>query len=350
MSGDGAGPIVIRCDAGREDGLGHLSRCLALADWLADAQGRGPLFVTHAPDGLAVGFIESRGHAVALSPALAGGEEDLAFLGDHLGRAEGRSLLLLDSRRLDGAYVERCRARAAVACLDDEELRDLPCDLLVNGHVWVTEESYPARAGRRVLAGADYNLIPPAYFADGRAAAEPGAPLRVLVTLGGEDPHNHTAWVVEQLGDLLAAQSVTLVIGPAHPAPATTKHMAWATWPQGRVVESPPGLATLIAEADLAITAGGTTCYELAAARVPQLAIIVEEHQRALVESLERHGCLLGLGSYAELPRERARETLADILQSAERRRAMAEAAATLFKDSGLPRVGAALLGLREAP
>lgn len=344
MSGDAAVPIYFRCDGGREDGLGHLSRCLALADWLAAEAGVKPVFLTHAPDGLGQGFIESRGHDCLLSPALAGGDEDLGFVLDELSRGAERPILVIDSRRIGPDYVSACRDRGAVACLDDESLRDLPCDLLINGHVWVSAESYPARAARRVLAGADYNLIPPSLFAAESQSAATADPLHVLITLGGEDPHNHTAWVVESCADLLIGLGTTIVIGPAHPTPATTKHMAQASLPRARVIESPPSLAPYIAEADLAITAGGITCYELAAARVPQLAIMVEEHQQPLVEALERHGCLLSLGSYADLPRDAARETLQRLIQSTEARSALSQAAAALFPSSGLSRVGEAIL------
>ena len=299
--------------------------------------------MTHAPDGLARNFIESRGHDCLPSPALAGGGEDLDFLLGTLSEVSEKPHLVVDSRRVAADYLDACRGPSVVTCLDDEALRDLPCDLLINGHVWVTPESYPPRADRRVLAGADYNLIPPSLFAERAAGGERRA-LRVLITLGGEDPHNHTAWAVKSFADLLSEAETTVAIGPAHPTPATTKHMALASLPKARVIESPPSLAPHIAEADLAITAGGITCYELAAARVPQLAIVVEEHQRSLVEALERRGCLIALGSYAELPREPARDTLRRLLDSAERRDELSKAAAELFPSSGLPRVGEAIL------
>jgi len=57
----------------------------------------------------------------------------------------------------------------------------------------------------------------------------------------------------------------------------------------------------LIARADVAISAGGTTCYELAAARVPAAAVAVEPHQVLWIESLERAGTLLRLDRDGEM-------------------------------------------------
>jgi len=345
MSEDGPIPVYFRCDGGREDGLGHLSRCLVLAERLGEDTGSAPIFITYAPDGVGERFIEGRGFHSLPSPAPAGAAQDLASLRETLRQAGGRRpLLVIDSRRVDGAYVEACRREAFVACLDDEELRDLPCDLLINSHVWVTAESYAPRAGRRVLAGADHNLIAPDLFAGPKRPLADGGPLQVLVTLGGEDPHNHTAWVLANLGDLLLAHRVTVILGPAHPDPVAARRLAHDCLPSAEVVDSPSGLAHYISAADLAITAGGITCTELAAARVPQLAIVVEDHQWPQVEALEARGCLVALGSHAGLPRDEARRTLARFLGSSQARGEMAEAAAALFPESGVPRVCAAIL------
>ena len=250
----------------------------------------------------------------------------------------------LDARVFENVRAASTRERALTVCLDDEALRELPCDLLVNGNLWATAARYAPSPGRRVLAGPAFNLIRTDYFAAAGGPSRDRAPLRVLVTFGGEDPHNHTLWVLERLGDLLAEHEVTLVVGPAHPDPTSVRRAATARLPGARIADAPAALIPFIAASDLAITAGGTTCYELAAARVPQLAIAVEDHQKTLIEALAARGCLTIMGAHDDLETARARDLLAGLLGSAEARGRQAEAAAALFPGSGLPAIAAAIL------
>lgn len=345
-----AAPIYFRCDGGREDGLGHLSRCLALADALA-APGGSAIVLTHSPDGVGADAVARRGHRSRLAPESAGRGADLQFVLDVIqGEQESgrRPILVVDSRCVDEDYVRACSELCFSVCLDDEQLRDLPCDVLINGHVWVSVDDYPARAGRTVLAGSRYNLVRQDYF---REKADEGASpagtqsgsLSVLITLGGEDPGNHTCWLVEQLADLLAAQATTIVVGPAHPDPESVQRAVARHLPSAEVVRDPPSMVPYITAAEVAITAGGTTCYELAAARVAQAAIAIEDHQERLVAALEERGCLVALGNHRDLSADAVREAIADLLGSADLRQAMHRSQAALFPASGVPAISEAV-------
>lgn len=341
-------PLYVRCDAGREDGLGHLSRCLSLADALHAANTAPATFVTHAPEDVGAAAITTRGHEYLAAADHAGSDEDLRFmtglLHDARQRHGAKPLLVLDSRRIDSDYARHCGDHTVVACFDDEALRDLACDILINSNVWVSAESYPARNGRRVVAGPAYNLIREAFFDTPQRRADVSKPLRVLITLGGEDPQNHTRWIVETLSDLLRDHAVTIIVGPAHPDPASVRLAADRHLPEAEIVSDPAAMAPYLTAAEVAITAGGTTCYELAAARVAQAAIVIEDHQQALVDALATQGCLVPIGRYDKLDTAQARRSVARLLASPEERATMAAAAAALFPRSGLATVADAIL------
>ena len=336
--------LLFRCDAGPIDGLGHLSRCLNLADALAADGGKDPLFVSYDPDGFAAERIAGRGYRCTRAEARAGETEERGTVLELLREAGGagaRPILVLDSKSAGPDYAADCRDAAFLVCLDDQELRDLPCDLLLNAHPWIEAGAYPASNGRTVLAGAAYNLVPAEAFQAARRPSEPS--LSVLITLGGEDPANHTVWALRTFSDLLAPHAVTVVVGPAHPDPDSV-HEAAAALPDCRIETAPASLLPLARAADVAVTAGGMTCYELAAARVAQAAIAVEDHQWPLVEALAARGCLTVLGAETAIPEAPARATLATLLDDPATRDAMAAAAAALLPRSGLRAVAAAII------
>ncbi|MFM6455177.1 MAG: glycosyltransferase, partial [Planktothrix sp.] len=65
-----------------------------------------------------------------------------------------------------------------------------------------------------------------------------------------------------------------------------------------RNVTNMPGL---IAWADVAISAGGSTCWELAFMGLPSILLVLAENQRAVVEGLEKCGCCINLGWHEKL-------------------------------------------------
>lgn len=287
--------LALRCDAGADHGLGHLSRCLAIAD-AARQDGVATLFVMEAPATLQ-DLVCGRGHAVTATGAAARGtDEATAFAGAVTAAVGDRPVaVLIDGKYVDAAYIEACRAARPgdrVAALDDEGLRDLPVDVLVNPHPFVGTGDYAARPGRALLLGPRYNTVRGAYFDAAGVADRRG----VLITLGGEDPENHAAWLLEALADLLADHPVEVVQGPAHPDPAALHAAIAAHAPHATLTIAPPDLEAPMRRARVALSAGGTTCYELMAAGIATAVVAVEPHQRVLIGALRQLGTIIDLG------------------------------------------------------
>lgn len=325
--------VLLRCDAGGDYGLGHAARCLTLAGAFA-VVGGAPRFVVQpgSPEGRA--FVVNQGMPVAVSPALAGEAEDAAFVVEQLEDCGPRAILVLDSRDIPAGKGAHYGARVVTLVIDDQEPRDIPCDLLLNYHPWIARSEYPSAPERQLLLGMDYNLVAEDYFADNEEPA--GGVPRVLITMGGQDPHNDTLRIIETCGDLLAGHEVDVVVGPSHPAPATVETALARQLPRGRLHRAPRGLAALVKRAGLAFTAGGTTCYEIAAARVPMAALPVEPHQVPLVESLARLGVLLRLDTQAD---RIDRSVVLQLLQGATLRASLVARQRGLIRSPGALRV-----------
>lgn len=204
------------------------------------------------------------------------------------------SALILDSRDLSRATSSGYRGNWVSVCIDDEALRDLQCNMLVNYHPWVGAASYPPQPGRELLAGPAYNLVAEPYFECAKPLlAQRKDPDRLLLTMGGEDPGNHTCKVIETCHELLSALEVDIVIGPSHPGPGAIESHAKRFLERFHLHHAPSGLHELVRAADIAISAGGTTCYELCAARVPTAVVAIEPHQEQLAESLRCSGAVI---------------------------------------------------------
>ncbi len=326
--------VLFRCDGGPVHGFGHVSRCVALADAFSAAATGAPLFLTFSPDGAAKKFIADRGFTAVDAAGKAGSSADLSGLRAGLLEMPLPRLAVIDSREIGSQYCRSLRDLAIVLCLDDEECRNLACDILVNSHPWIDDTDYPNLPGRVLLTGPRYNTLSSDIFCrtDDRDRSHVE---RILITLGGEDPHDHTSWFIENCADLLTPFTVDIVVGPAHPDPQRVRDIVADLLPSANLSVAPSGLGRFIQSADIAISAGGITCYELAAAGVPTLAIMVEDHQNTLIASLERHGCLIRLGGYDDLTAEGVRRVFSSLVADGALRTRLSTTGVSLFAGPG---------------
>jgi UDP-2,4-diacetamido-2,4,6-trideoxy-beta-L-altropyranose hydrolase len=326
--------VLFRCDAGKEDGLGHVMRCLTLADAMR-SQGETVTFCSVIGSQM-VGAerIEARGFPCIAAAGPAASQADKDALADL-----SRDVFIIDSRRATAGYVNGAAKQGFTVVIDDDGMVGLDADIVINSELDPASERYPDRASRRFdLFGPRYNLIDPAMFAARPLAA---VTQRLLVTFGGEDPFNHTRWALDSLAPTIAGLAVTVVTGPAHPDPVSARVAAAKIG--ATVIDAPMSLTPHILNSDLAITAGGTTCYELAAAGVPMLAIGIEPHQKHLIDALAARGACLPLGMGFDIDVVQASCALRPLIEDSDARSRMRAAEQALFPGPGAPLIADAI-------
>ena len=79
----------------------------------------------------------------------------------------------------------------------------------------------------------------------------------------------------------------------------------------------------LMAWADLAISGGGSTCWELAFMGLPALAVVLADNQLGVVEELDGRGIVLGLGRFGRLTVDALSSAVRRLLDDRERRAEM---------------------------
>ncbi len=338
--------LVVRTDGGPNIGGGHVMRCLALAQAWSDAGGR-------------VGFC-----AAILSPSLrqrlACENFDVFEIGAAAGAAGdadatvaaaaalGASSVVVDGYHLPADYRRRLRqAGLKVAALDDNGERGrYPDDLVINQNRHAAPELYRERASHtRLLLGTDYALLRREFRNwRGPSRSFPAAARRVLVTLGAADPDNVTSDVVACLGSALsAATEVVVLVGGSNPH-ADAIGVRAQRLPACRLIhDAADEMPDLMAAADLAVCAGGSTMWEMACMGVPFIAVVIADNQRAAVQAMARDG-------YPTLDRETVGRDLPGIVTalaaSSGRRRELSYTGRRLVDGKGVERVCAVLRDL----
>jgi spore coat polysaccharide biosynthesis predicted glycosyltransferase SpsG len=294
--------IVIRTDAARELGMGHVYRVLALAHELAPHR---LLVVTSADKPLGGQFFDRTPF-----PHLAVDGEQ-RFL-DEVARAEA-DLVILDLLDTEASFIEKIRnARPDVKVISFEDhgtgahdVDLLVCDIYEN----------PAVPRDRQLVGITHALLAPTFETVPRASREPADVAEVLVLFGGTDPSGLAIKSLRALQAIAYRGHVTVVRGlGADPLDVAQFDL------DAEVHTDVTNMAALMSTADLALSSAGRTLAELATIGVPTLCLAQNSKELRHTHSTVDHGVvLLGLGS--EVADDELTAALRDLIDDRERRR-----------------------------
>lgn len=272
--------LFIRADGNSETGLGHIMRCLSIADGLA---GLGVQTVFLTADGRPEDLIRGRGYGVqVLDTDYRQMEGELPVLRDKI-KENGIPFLLIDSYFAGKEYLEAVSGLVRTGCLDDFGRERLPVDLIINYNIYAQSLPYGDlyRDGvrpARLLLGAGYAPLR-AAFGSTPYTVRPKAE-KVLVTTGGADAYHAAARFVEaMLKDSRGRDSVYHVVsGPFHTGREELLELGRAH-ENVHIHENVTRMAELMAECDVAVSAAGSTLYELCALGVPTVYFYFVENQ-----------------------------------------------------------------------
>jgi UDP-2,4-diacetamido-2,4,6-trideoxy-beta-L-altropyranose hydrolase len=285
-----APPLVVFAPAsGPGVGGGHVMRGLTLAEALARRGARCVFAVK--PDG---GAILARFAARPVETALTSDEPLPAVLA----RLQPQ-VLVLDDYGTTPAEEAALKGGARLVVMDDLADRAHPADLLVDpGHGRLAadyEDLLPPACVR--LIGPAYALVRPAFAALRQSALTRPVvdqPRRLFVSFGLSDVEGIAGRAAALVRAVMPdAQIDVALAASAESLPALTQMAA----EDGRLrlhVDA-TDVAALMAEADLALGAGGASTWERACLGLPTLAVVVADNQRAMIGRMAAEGLLLSV-------------------------------------------------------
>lgn len=342
-------PLLVRADASAVLGAGHVMRCLALAQgWRA--RGGFVRFLSHRPDAALARHFESCGADVLDLDACYPDRRDLdltiAILRQTAAAAEASPWVVLDGYHFDLDYQQSLR-RAGGRLLvidDDARLARYDADLIANHGLHALQLDYPAAStdsGAWLLLGTRHALLRQEFMRwRGFERKVADRAKNVLVTLGGGAAHPALIEVIAALQTVNdPALEVRVVVGPLHPL-----RRGFEQGSHIHLETAVSDMSKLMAWADLAIAAGGTTAWELAFMQTPMLLVAVADNQLGVAESLDEFGAAEFLGPADSLKAPELAQAVQGIMADPQRRRRMARRGAQLVDGRGVERVIAALL------
>lgn len=355
-----AAQVTFRTDASLEIGAGHVMRCLTLADTLSE-RGAYCRFICREHPGNLVDVVQRRGHEAVVLPTphylcsqslesdhelahsawLHGNwEEDAAQTRDTLENLIS-DWLVVDHYALDRGWENALRERARhMMVIDDLADRNHECDLLLDQNLFESPDvRYRGRipAGSTTLFGPHYALLRK-EFQDFRASslAIRSRPelRRLLIFMGGSDPANETLKVLDGVRiSRVQLQSIDIIVGQSY-AFMDLLCKSIQSLPNACLHVQTDDMASLLAQADLAITGGGSVTWEKCALGVPSLVLVLGDNQAPIAEWVHDAGAQRTLGCGEAVSTDTIAQALQqiepdDLLEMSRRARAICDGGGT---------------------
>jgi len=282
--------LLLRADASSAIGVGHVMRCLALAQAWQDAGGIAEFVSAELPARLVERLCRER-IAYTHLHTVVGSEVD-ATETRALAEENDTAWIVVDGYRLGADYYERVRASGRrVLALDDMVHVDrYAVDVLLNQNLSADRANYVGRVDgtTELLLGPRFSLLRREFRTATLAARLPAhTPRRVLVSFGGGDAENYTGRILKNLiGSGRRDLTVVVLAGAANPHVAALRSLGECAQFPCEVRVNVENVAAVMAWADAAITAAGSTVWELASMRLPALVGALEDNQLAGLPAL----------------------------------------------------------------
>lgn len=333
--------VGILVDTNPISGLGHINRCLGIAEGFKE-NGVEAIFIINNlyPS---INIIDS-GFKVIQS-------EIVCNILVYKVINQKIQIIIIDSYSLNKDFFIELRDKipeVIILLIDDDGSRaDYPVDGFINFNLGAEASLYP-------LALQQYSVIGPEFYPLRRGITDikprkvdllEKRPQKFLLTLGASDPEDQTRRLVNILRSLEEIKEIKVIVGKGYKflgeLMAETNNDA-----RCHIIYNPQNMAEMLAESELAITAGGVTLIELLYYKVPVFIISLAENQIKPAVKVQESGCGFYIGHYSKLTNEEIKEKITEYYKNIEKIKLVIRTSKCLIDGNGRERLSKIILNI----
>lgn len=286
--------IIFRADGNGLIGSGHIMRCLSIAVALRQL-GEESLFLLG--DSTMQHIVKERGFQVQiLESHYDNMESESNTIKQYLTRG---NLVVVDSYYVTKLYLDSLMKSAIIVYIDDLMKVPTNVDFIINYNCYADQKLYKTvpKAKNSYLLGTTY--VPLREEFQNIPYVVRKKCTKILITTGGTDEFNISGQILEKICAVkeLKEMEFLVVVGAMNKHLEMLKSLA-KKYNQIRICTNVVCMSELMRESDIAISAAGSTLYELCAVGVPTVSFSFVDNQDQAITCMESMGNLLSAGRY----------------------------------------------------
>lgn len=246
-------------------------------------------------------------------------------------------LLITDSYFVREIYFEETKKIfKKTAYIDDTNKYYFNVDFLINQNIDAKDFHYKVNCDTRLLLGTDYLLLRDEFRNLQKKNIKDNVE-DIMITIGGADPYKLTEKILNYVGKM--DYKFHVIIGPSFDDTSfieKSKNSNIRFYYNANMFE-------IMSKCDMAISACGSTLYELSACGVPTLGIIIADNQQGIAKKLNDMNIILNLGWYNKINKDDLINNINKLACDYTLRKCLSERASKLIDGKGVERMTKAL-------
>jgi UDP-2,4-diacetamido-2,4,6-trideoxy-beta-L-altropyranose hydrolase len=275
--------ILFRVEFGKDIGLGHLMRSIVLADSFKKKKVNSIFIISR--DDFVSKIIKNKNYKIYYI------RNRKIKINENLSWTKIKNdLIVLDGKNTSKKYISKLNTENILTFKDTDNDTYLTKHV-VNNHFSI-KKNLKYNLSNFLYFGPKYNLINSKYFLNQKSNNN------LLITMGGDDCDNMTLNLIKSVNSFEMFNKVFVIVGKYHPSLSSIKNVCKSrNLKNFNIVLSPKSLLTYYKNCEYAISACGTTIYELMAANIIFGFIVIDSDQKMLSDYLNKKNIGLRIGS-----------------------------------------------------
>ncbi len=292
--------IIFRVDGHQDVGLGHVIRCLALADMLRDEF--QIVFASQKRDDEVLNIICKEGFDLIELPTEDNYEKDAERLLTYLDKG---TILVLDGYQFRETFQLTVRPHChKLVCIDDIHSYHLYADVIINHSEHAKYAKYSCEPYTQLYLGGKYALLRNPFLKKAGFNRTFEKPIEnIMICMGGADPTNQTLRIIQAIDLIKLNLTVNVVIGVANPNYQMISQ--WVGENENSKLRvnllsnlSDSEMCEQLMNNDFLFTPGSTTAWEACCIGIPMIVGVIADNQICIAEILEKKHAALNIGWY----------------------------------------------------
>ena len=330
--------IAFRVEAGSNIGMGHITRCMAIANELK-AWGWSCTFLIKSEKNVINYIINNKFDYITVPDMMI--EDELYWIKNII---KDYKVVFLDSYLLSSSYIEAISADNIVCCYDDNALYKYSCDVVLNPNLYAKDLEFIFGMKKpKLLLGADYCILRDQFRTADKIKIRKNA-TNIFICLGGSDMNNMTEEVVRRLQDIPNIKLV-VVIGALNNHYENIKGISKNNV---TLIRDPKSMVDYMKQCDIGIISSGSIVYELCAIGLPAIVIAQAANQMGIYNYINKNNMMEGLGDWKSIDFEQLYVSTCNLLNDFEKRKTQSERITNSVNKNGVAKVASVLANMVE--
>lgn len=287
--------IIIRADGGTSIGMGHVMRCIALADMLKNDF--NVAFAIQTPAESVIKNIHSVTETILHLPDTTDYKKDATGFSQFL---EPTDIVILDGYNFKTDYQKIIKsAGCKLVVIDDLHDWHQVADAVINHAAGITAADYSKEEYTKLYLGLEYALLRKPFLIPSKEIKKINAVKKVFISMGASDINNLTKKFTEALIQIKGIEEIHLMLGSINP---NLKSIDLLIEKNKQIIIkkhfeiSAEQLAELLKKCDLSICPASSISLESCAIGIGLITGYTAENQKGILSGLADKKTIIDLG------------------------------------------------------